>query len=345
MDIGSDDHARPYRIGFLLLDGFALFSYAAAVEPLRAANLLSGRALYEVVELPADGAGAISSSGALVRASAHVGERVDFDLVLVVAGGDPTAYVSRRVTRWLRHLDRRGVVLGGVSGGPVVLARAGLMDGRRTTVHWEHRALLAEVAPHARLDHARYVIDGNRLTSAGGTAALDLMRAIIAAHHGRAFSRSVGDWFLHTDESPSAAPQRSGLAQRWGTTNAVLLAALGAMEDHVGDPLSLEQLAALAGVGARQLNRLFATRFGASAVARYRTLRLDKAHELLERTSMPIAEVARVTGFANAAHFSRRFRAAFGVSPSAMRASGAGDRQGVPPARRALDLWTTAAVP
>ena len=320
MDMSAHDAtSAPYRVGFLLVDGFALFSYAAAVEPLRAANLLSGRALYDVLELPAEGAVATSSSGARIRASAHVGERVDFDLVLVVAGGDPSAYVSRRVTRWLRHLERRGVALGGISGGAVVLGRAGLLDGRRTTVHWDHRALLAEIAPRARLEHARYLVDGNRLSAAGGAASLELMRALIARDHGTAFARRVGDWFLQTDEPSPGAPQRSGLAERWGTTGAPLLAALGAMEDHLADPLSLDQLAALAGVGPRQLNRLFAARFGCGAIARYRALRLERAVELLARTALPVAEIARATGFSNPAHFSRRFREAFGTTPVAQR--------------------------
>jgi len=309
----------PFRIGFLLVDGFALFAHAASVDPLRAANLLAGRQLYDVLELPADGALATSSSGAQVRATAHVGERVDFDLMLVIASGDPSAFVSRRVTRWLRHLDRRGVALGGISGGPVVLARAGLMGGRRMTVHWEHRALLADILPAPIVAHARHVEDGDRWTSAGGTAALDMILALISRHHCPGFARRVGDWFLHADVPRAAAPQRSGLGERWGTSSAPLLAALGAMESHVDDPLDLAQLAALAGVGSRQLNRLFRDRFGCGAIGQYRTLRLERARDLLERTAMPIAGVARATGFPNAAHFARRYKAAFGRAPSAAR--------------------------
>jgi len=198
-------------------------------------------------------------------------------------------------------------------------------------VHWEHRSVLTELVPAPLLEHARYVLDGDRLTAAGGTAALDMMCALIASRHGTAFARDVGDWFLHTDLTPPAAPQRSGLVERWGTTSAPLIAALGAMESHVDDPLALEQLAALAGVGPRQLNRLFRARFGRSVAARYRELRLERARELLARTSLPVAEVARATGFANATHFARRFRETFGLSPTRLRAGegfGRADRIG-----------------
>ena len=310
---------RPYRVGFLLLDGFALLSYAAAVEPLRAANLLAGRALYAVREIPAEGALATSSGGAQVRAGAQLGEAVDFDLVLVVAGGDPSAFVSRRATRWLRHLARRGVVIGGVSGGPVVLARAGVMGGRRMTVHWEHRALLGATEPAPIVERSRYVIDRDRLTCAGGTAALDMMHALIARHHGARFAREVSDWFLHADVRTSADPQRSGPAERWGAVPPTLLAALEAMENHVGDPLELAQLAAVAGVGTRQLNRLCRAHFETSVGALYRRVRLEKARALLERSALPIGEVARATGFPSAAHFARRFGAAYGATPSAWR--------------------------
>jgi len=324
MDIQSTvdkerEFAQPRRIGFLLIDGFALLSYAAAVEPLRAANLLAGHTLYDVRELPADGAIASSSSGAQVRASAHVGEHVDYDLMMVVAGGDPVAFVSRRVSRWLQHLDRRGVVLGGISGGPVVLASAGVMAGRRMTVHWEHRALVGNVAPTAIIERSRYVIDQGRLTCAGGTAALDMMHAMILGDHGADFARSVVDWFLHTEVQPSGGPQRSEPAKRWDTRNSVLLAALHAMEDHIADPLELTQIASIAGVGPRQLNRLFNRRFGIGVIARYRALRLEKAHALLLRSSLPVAEVASATGFASATHFSRRFREQYGTSPSGVR--------------------------
>lgn len=311
--------AASRRIGFLLIDGFALLSYAAAVEPLRAANLLAGRTLYDVRELPADGAIATSSSGAQVRATAHVGEHVDYDLMLVVAGGDPAAFVSRRVSRWLQHLDRRGVVLGGISGGPVVLATAGVMAGRRMTVHWEHRALVGSVAPTAILERSRYVIGEGRLTCAGGTAALDMMHAMILDDHGAGFARNVVDWFLHTEVQPSGGPQRSEPARRWDTRNGVLLAALHAMEDHIADPLELAQLASIAGVGPRQLNRLFNQRFGVGVIARYRALRLEKAHALLLRSSLPVSEVANATGFVSPTHFSRCFREQYGTTPSRAR--------------------------
>jgi len=311
--------AEPFRVGFLLVDGFALMSYSAALEPMRAANLLAGRTLYEMEHLPVLGAQSISSSGAVVRATTHIGERVDFDLIIVVAGGDPARFSDERVFQWLRHLARRGVQIGGVSGGPVILAKAGIMTGRRMTVHWEHAPALDQFEPALVLERTLYVIDRNRMTCAGGTAALDMMHALITVHHGAEFARSVSDWFMHTDIRPAGRPQRAGLVERYGTTSLPVIQAIELMENHIADPLALEQLAQLTGLGARQLNRLFHDKLGRSTMKFYRNLRLDKADNLLTQSTLSVTEIALASGFSSSAHFSQSYRQRFDRSPTARR--------------------------
>ena len=159
--------SRPFRVGVYPAPGFALMSYACTVEPLRAANLLSGKTLYEVVHFAA---GAAQSSGAAAVEAAHrIGEAVPLDLLLVVAGGDPFAAETRDVRAWLQRMARVGTRIGGVSGGSVILAVAGLMAGRRMTVHWEHAAELAERFPDLMIERRLYVIDRDRVTAAAGT--------------------------------------------------------------------------------------------------------------------------------------------------------------------------------
>ena len=318
--LGALPPGRQMRIGFLLIDGFALMSYAAAVEPFRAANLLAGGTPpYLIRHIPARGAVATSSGGAEVPGSAVAGRDLAFDLVLVVAGGDPFAFADPHVLGWLRQLDRRGVALGGVSGGPAVLARAGLMAGRRMTLHWEHIAAMAERDPGLMLERTLYVMDRDRLTCAGGAAALDMMHMLITLHRGGAFARQVSDWFLHTEVRAAGGPQRSGLIERYGSTNPVVLAAIEAMETHIADPLSLGQLAHVAGVGPRQLVRLFGQELGQSPMVFCRSLRLEKARALVTGAPLSLTEVAQATGFATSAHFSRSFAETFGLPPSRMR--------------------------
>jgi transcriptional regulator GlxA family with amidase domain len=316
-NIGSDDH--PLRIGIMPIRGFALMSYASTVEPLRAANLLSREALYEVINITPDGQPVQSSGAACVTAQARVGDRLDLDYLFVVAGGDPVAFNDRSVLNWLARLARFGVQMGGVSGGPVILARAGLMQGRRMTVHWEHAAALVELSPALLIERSLFVIDRDRVTCAGGTAAMDLMHALIARHHGVMFARLVSDWFLHTEIRPSIGPQRSGLVERIGTTNPAILDAVTAMESHIADPLSLDQLAVSAGVSARQLNRLFRQNLGRATMRFYRELRLEKAQNLLRNSSLSLTEIGLASGFAYSSHFSRAYSDHFGVAPSKSR--------------------------
>jgi transcriptional regulator GlxA family with amidase domain len=294
-------------------------SYAATVEPLRAANLLSGRKLYDVTHFGTEARAAQSSGHAVAPVDTLINKAGPLDYLFIVAGGDPASYRDTGIFGWLRRLSRAGVTLGGVSGGPVILAQAGLMAGRRMTVHWEHAAALAEADPDLLIERTLYVIDRDRLTCAGGTAPLDLMHALIAMHHGGDFARLVSDWFMHTEVRPAFGPQRSGLAERIGTSNKTVLDAVSAMEANVAEPLPLAALARIAGVTPRQLNRLFAEHVGQSTIGYYTQVRLDTARRLLRNSSLSVTEVAMATGFATPAHFATRFRQAFGRPPSAMR--------------------------
>ncbi len=294
-------------------------SYAACVEPFRAANLLSGHTLYDIVNISADGAPVPSSGAASITPQAQVGEHLELNTLFVVAGGDPASFNDRNVLNWLGRMARFGVRMGGVSGGPVILALAGLMHGRRMTVHWEHAEALAEVSPGLLLERTLFVIDRDRVTCAGGTAAMDLMHALIAQHHGTPFAHLVSDWFLHTEIRPPVGPQRGGLVERVGVTNAAILNAVALMENHIADPRTLNQLATAAGISARQLNRLFADKLSCSAMEYYREMRLNKAQNLLRNSPLSLTEIALASGFSSSSHFSHAHTKYFGKPPSHLR--------------------------
>jgi transcriptional regulator GlxA family with amidase domain len=148
---------------------------------------------------------------------------------------------------------------------------------------------------------------------------MDMMYAVQSEIHGPEFARKVSDWFIHTDVRPSGDPQRSGMVERYNTHNPSIILAVEAMENHIADPLNLSQLALLARVSSRQLNRLFIEKLDQSTMSVYRNLRLDKAHNLLMHTTLSITEVAFATGFSSSAHFSKTFHDKYGSSPSSLR--------------------------
>ncbi|WP_324753796.1 GlxA family transcriptional regulator [Roseovarius sp. Pro17] len=319
MDARPDHPPPPTRIGVLPIADFSVMSYASTVEPLRAANFLAGRALYEVIHVAPATQPVRSSGAAVVPPDAQVGAALKLDMLFVIAGGDIGGFRDPALYRWLARLAREGVRLGGVSGGPVILARAGLMAGRRMTLHWEYAEALAELSPDLAIERSLYVIDRDRMTCAGGIAPLDMMHALIARQHGAPFAQQVSDWFMHTDIRPSVGPQRAGLAERVGSHTPAILDAVEVMESHIADPLDLGQLAQVAGVSPRQLNRLFTDQLGTPAMRYYRALRLARAQSLLRNSALPLTQIALATGFANSSHFSRVYSAQFGHAPSSYR--------------------------
>ncbi len=310
----------PLKIGIYAKPGFALLSYAALVDTMRAANHLHDRQCFEIVHFGTGDGGSVSSSGARLDGVPVARMTSDLDIAFVVAGSNVTGPDAPELTAFLRLLDRRGVTLGGVSGGPVILARAGLMKQRRMTVHWDHFNDLRETDPELLLERALYVVDRGRMTCAGGSAPVDMMHGIIAARWGAELARRVGDWFLQADIRPPQGPQRAGRSARYGIANATVLTAVELMENHLSDPMSSGQLAAITGVSPRQLSRLFRAHFGRSPMQFHTQLRLELARDLLRKSSLSLTEIALATGFGGSAHFATRFRAHSGTAPSMFRA-------------------------
>lgn len=318
-----DNIPSPRRYGFFLVEDFALMSAASAVEPLRAANLLSGETLYDLSFLSRRGGRVAASCGAGFD-TVEMGAGPKPDLVFVIAGGDPFSALDPNVLGWLRRLQAAGVALGGISGGGVFLARAGVMENRRFTVHWDYFETLRAQSEDYLMERRLFVIDRDRYTCAGGVAPLDLMHALIRSDHGADLARRVSDWYIHTGIRAADAPQRSDGPEGHEGLHRAVAAALALMETHLADPLTMEQLAQLVGLGPRSLARQFSADLGESLMRHYLTRRLDKADELLRQTRLPVAEVALATGFVNQAHFAKSFRAAYGLAPRDRRAQGRG---------------------
>ena len=315
----SEDLKNLQKIGFILIPGFALMSYASAVEPLRAANLLAGRDIYALSAHVVDGAAGLTSSGIPVPATPLPGRGSAFHTVFVCAGGTPVDWNIPAVLACLRQLARDGVRIGGISGGPYLMAAAGLLEDRDFTIHWEHAPALMEAFPGLLPRQARYVLDGNRITCGGGVAPLDMMHALISERMGSDFARRVSDWYLHTAIAEPAAPQRGSAAERFGTHHPALLAALEKMEATVEQPLDRSAMARFAGVSPRHLDRLFSEQLGCGFLDKYREIRLEHGRRLVEQSPLSISEIAMATGFSSPGHFSTAYKALFARTPSQER--------------------------
>ena len=306
-------------LGLLLVDGFAMMSYASVIEPYRAANVLAGRELYRWAHISLSGGPCRASNGATIVADRGLGRPLACDMLFVFAGGDPARFSDPVTFAWLRQAARTGAVIAGVSAGPYLLARAGLLDGYRATIHWEHRDVFAEAFPMLTLDPGLYVIDRRRVTCAGGMAGMDLAVELIERQHGHALAAQVSDWFIQSEPRAANRPQRQSLRARYGLANDAVLKVLAAMEASVEDPVPRPALARIAGVSLRQLERLFALHLDQTINARYLRIRLEQARQLLRTTGLTTTSVGLACGFKSSSHFSRAYRTMYGRSPSEER--------------------------
>ncbi|WP_259779700.1 GlxA family transcriptional regulator [Aestuariispira ectoiniformans] len=313
---GQPPLSGPQKLAFLLLDRFSLMAFSSASEPLRIANWLAGKQLYDWTLLTVDGAPAIASNNMQAVADAAISDDDFFPMTVVCTSFSPEKVTTPKVMNWLRRQERRGSILGAVDTGAHVLASAGLLNGYQATIHWVHQAAFAESFPEVWLVPDIYVVDKDRFTSSGGASAMDMMLHLIQAQHGREFAVAVADQFTYGRIREGHAPQRSELRQRLFTVNRKVLGAVDLMESHLEDPLRPVDIADMLDISLRELERSFRKALHSSPGAYYRMLRLEKARALLQQTDMSIMEVAVASGFSSSAHFSRAYKDRYGHPPS-----------------------------
>ncbi|MEU4112621.1 helix-turn-helix domain-containing protein [Streptomyces sp. NPDC027717] len=213
-----------------------------------------------------------------------------------------------------------GVRLASICTGAFVLAAAGYLDGRRATTHWKSCAELAALYPEADVDPGvLYTDDDGVLTSAGVAAGVDLCLHMIRGDHGAEVANAVArDTVVppHRDGGQAQYIERPVPHESAPSPTATARAyALG----HIGEPLTLDDLARQAGVSVRTLSRRFRQETGATPMRWLARQRLDHARELLERTDTPVDRVATDSGYGTGTAMRQHFREALGVSPSAYR--------------------------
>jgi AraC family carnitine catabolism transcriptional activator len=220
----------------------------------------------------------------------------------------------------VKALARKRVLLAAIDTGPFLLAEAGLLDDYRATCHWESLPGFRESYPNVQAEQALYVTDRDRMTCAGGAAAIDMMLDWIGRLLGRPLAVLVADQLVHYRSAEQPAQARLPAAARYGTTDARLLKIITAMEEQGEDPLDAEALAGVAGISVRQMERLFAEKLHERPMGFYLKLRLEKAERLITYSAMSMREIAVACGFSSLPLFSRSFRARYGRPPSALRA-------------------------
>ncbi len=313
--LGSAPRELPQRIGLVLIPNFSMIAFTAAVETLRLANRTSGRSLYQWSLFSVDGEPVKASNSIELHPEGNLEAANGLGTVAVCSGADVQRFEDKALISWLRRMARRDTDIGALCTGSHLLARAGLLDGYRCTIHWESLAGFVEEFPDIEVSDELFEIDRNRFTCSGGTAAIDLMLNVIARQHGYELAVGVADQFLHERIRDHRDRQRISLPARLGVQHPKLLRVIELMEENLEEPLSRNRLAAAAGLSTRQLERLFRKYLNRSPARYYLELRLNKARLLLLQTNMSIIDVALACGFVSASHFSKCYRDYFGRTP------------------------------
>ncbi len=313
--IETKDETRTKSFVFLLLDKFTLIGFSNALEPLRIANRCTGKKLYSWRIAGEGGDMVTSSAGVSMSLDMGLTEVSRNETVIVCGGMDIKAATTPAVLNWLRREARKGIAIGGVDTGSYTLAKAGLLDNRKCTIHWENRDSFMEDFPDIELTTSIFTCDGNRYSSAGGAASLDLMLRLLAIEHGQELANWSADQMLYSSTRTDRDEQRLSIPARIGVRHPKLSSVIQMMEANIEDPISPSILAQNVGMSTRQLERLFRRYLDRSPKRYYMELRLQKARNLLMQTDMSVINVALACGFSSPSHFSKCYRTQYFTTP------------------------------
>jgi AraC family transcriptional regulator, glycine betaine-responsive activator len=320
------------KYAFLTLSNYSMIALSNAVEPLRMANALTGQTVYQWSITSVDGLSTPASNGLHLSPTVALEQLGPLDILFVCAGVRVQEAVSAKVVAALRRFADRRVALGALCTGGYALAKAGLLDKYRATIHWENLSALREEFPRIHLSDQLFSIDRDRFTCSGGVAPLDLMLHLIESKLGARISQLISEQFIVDRVRDHRDRQYVPLRAQIGVSHESLIKVAQLMEENIERPLSLDEIAAATGLSRRQIERLFKRHLNCVPKRYYLQMRLRRARELLLQTSMPIIDITTACGFQSPPHFSRCYRAQFGCPPSAERSGRAAPAAAAEPA-------------
>jgi transcriptional regulator GlxA family with amidase domain len=321
---GKNEVEPELSVGIVLCPHFPLLSLAGLTDALRHAADIGDqsrplRCRWAVV----------GRIGQRVRASSGVEVNIQqgwtdprkFDYVVVI-GGLLTHLdeIESDSISYLHQAAEAGVCLIGLCTGSFVLARCGLMQGHLACVHAFHEDDWKRLFPSLPfVTHADYLVDGNRITCAGGVSIIELATELIGKHCGQDRAAKVVHQMTVSKRGTHSFVDRRKALGYLTVTNATVRRAVMLMEQHLGDPLDMSTIARLSGTGVRQLERSFRAETDLSPAEFYRVTRLRYARWLLTSSSLALSEIAYECGFADVAHFTRQFQRQFGITPGKLK--------------------------
>ncbi len=294
---------------------------ASALEPFRVANRMLQENHYQSIITSVEGSSAKSSGELIVQSHSSYDQHCDAQIIVLCASFEPESAVTPALLNWLKHKANHGCTIIGIDTGAHIMALAGILDGLRATVHWEHQDIFRQRFSRVICVDDLYTLERKRYSAAGGTACLDLMLHIIQEQQNREVASAVADQFIYARLRPSHAKQKLTPASRLKTQDPRVIQTIALMESHLEDPMTTSQLASSVNVSLRKLERIFKRQLDTTPGHYYRSLRLQKAQSLLLHSDLKLNDIANLCGFSSASSFSRLYRSVFGIAPREHRLS------------------------
>jgi AraC family carnitine catabolism transcriptional activator len=310
---------RSVHFAFVLCSGFSLLDLATAISTLNASTRAVEKDLFFLTITSVDGQSVPCSNGVPYPVE---GSCLDLDpktRAFVFADLDYFKNIDPRLCAWLRKSAHSGLEMGSFGTDAGVLLKAGILLGRRFTIHWGAHAVFAERFPEVLPLQNLFEVDGRFYTSAGGLSSADMMIELLTSHMGQTFGVRITDHILGSTPRTIDTLQRQSTALRYGTRNPAFLAIIGEIDADESGELSIECLLERHPISRRQLERLFNQYCGISPTRYLKSVRLEWARKLLEQTNMSIIDVSVAVGFSSAANFSNSFLRKFGCRPKNYR--------------------------
>lgn len=314
--------ASAIEIAILVTPHFNLAATTAFLDPFRVANYLTGQTRFRWRMLSMAG-GEVSCSNGMTVLTKTSADEAKPDIGVVSSSWVPDAHHQSQALKTMLRWARAGARIGALDTGGFLLAKAGLLNGKRATVHYEHIDAFIETYPDVTVTEDLFVVDGAVFTCCGGIACTDIALHILRDICDEGLANAVARYVFHHDVRGPDVSQNPARLEPFGTTTPSLVRrAIDLMEQHLEDPLPIPELCTRLDVSQRHLSRLFKGYVRKTPVLYYRDIRLDRARGLVTQTEMKLSEVAVASGFANQVHFSRAYHQRFGLPPSQDRIDG-----------------------
>ncbi len=309
----------------MLIEGYPIIPFSCVVDSLRAANRLSQKQLFRW-EYFAPGDAPVAASCGIVVPTRPLAEATGLETLFIVAPNTAQYFEDAVALRQIKALDRQQVNLGSASSGSFILARAGVLNNCRCTIHWENIPVFKELYPQLEVAFTLYEIGERRFTCSGGTAALDMMLKLIENQYGRKLAQQISQQFQHdrirTEIDSQQMADRIDLAM----SAPRLIDVINLMENNIEAPLALPSIAQKCNLSLRQIERLFHKYRGVTPSQYYLSIRLMHAKQLLLNTNHSVIDISIATGFETQSYFTACYRKYFGSSPRNHRAQVATER-------------------